>query len=44
MLLGPFAFGPTKRREWQENAGEKQSPIETIMFFAQIDRRLMCDV
>jgi hypothetical protein len=40
-LLGRFAFGPTKRRVRQENAREKQSPIKTTTFFAQIDRRLI---
>jgi hypothetical protein len=40
-LLGRFAFGPAKRRVRQENAREKQSPIKTTTFFAQIDRRLI---
>jgi hypothetical protein len=39
--LGRFAFGPSKRRERDEIAREKQSPIKTTTFFAQIDPRLI---
>jgi hypothetical protein len=40
--LGRLAFGPSKsEREQHGIAREKQSPIKTATFFAQIDRLLI---